>query len=141
MIYLILILFLISIIFAIVNVVKRDGINSFSIISILLEIFRLRGIFFCIFYVYVCIEMMQKVSDASKWVLLPFLICGIAMILCMYKKTVKIGSCIFAGTFIGSFFIIFPLMGADSENIVGVLFFVVIGIILGYYIFKEIFKK
>ena len=68
---------------------------------ILEDVFRIRGFYFLLFWIWVVISMMKAVEGDERWALLPFLLCGLSAILLMYEKTKEIGKKAFFISFFG----------------------------------------
>ena len=100
--YVILGLFLGTILVTTIRDIIKYGWDEETFELILNDIYRLRAIFFILFFLWVCMEMMNKIDDNSKWVILPFAWCGVSCLLMMYKKTERIGYITFLLVFFGA---------------------------------------
>lgn len=123
---------------------------SFNTLEIAInEIIRLRALFFTFFWIWVCIKMMLMVDDDSKWVLLPFILCGIACLLMMYEKTrkagyISFGVIFFGGIFLAIFIGIYNEYFSHSDmasSIAMIVMVLVFSILAGAFIYHMIKKK
>ena len=109
MIMIILIAFFVSIIVVIIRDLMRYGKDKDTFTIILEDVFRIRGFYFLLFWIWVVISMMKAVEGDERWALLPFLLCGLSAILLMYEKTKEIGKKAFFISFFGGFGILIIL--------------------------------
>ena len=75
----------------------------------------LRGAYFLLFFISICLYIMNQIDNVSKWGIIPFIMCGICGMLCMYEKTRKIGYYSFIIIFIGTFLVGLPTIGLISQ--------------------------
>lgn len=148
MIKILLISFLVSIFCVIILSIKKYGFSNDTFKIILHKVIELRGLYFFLLYIGMCLNIMNQIDNNSKWGMIPFILCGIAGVLCMYEKTRKIGFYSFLIVFLGSFFVALPIIGLisnykrdgyiDSQTL---FFLVVVYIIVAIIIIVEYRKK
>ena len=146
--YLILGLFLLTVVFVIVKNIVKFGMNNDTVKFIISDIVRLRGLFFLLFWNWICISMMMQIEDSSKWVLLPFLLCGISAVLAMYEKTKTVAFIVFGMIFFSSIFLGITigvynnyLSNNALESLLGLIFMIIVFVILLIFFSKAIYKE
>ena len=137
----IIISFLASIVALILFRVIKDKKINYKLLT--KDIVKIRGVYFIIYYMYIVFHFMQ-IDKESSYVLIPFLLCGAAALLCMYKKTRKIGSFSFLIIFFGSplllFFYLIKRDGLENMELSSGLF-VIIWLIFGILAFRSAIKS
>lgn len=145
--YVIVLLFIASTVFLIINHKKKYGFDRDKLQMIVQQVINLRGFYFLLFFIFICFSWMSKIENNSKWLLLPFIWCGICAILSMYKKTRKIALILFAVILCFGMFVFLPIIGAlidgtfDTDTLLGLIIFVPFGLIMGIIFIKMILKK
>lgn len=143
----IILLFIITILFVIISSIAKFGFNRNTLIIIFSKIWRLRGFFFIIYYLYTCIKLMNAVEDGSSKYLIPFVICGVALLLSMYRKTRKYGLSLFIITLCFGLFVIYPIIGfissynngnLETKDLIGTFIFIASGLFIGINTLKTI---
>ena len=100
---------------ATLSVILSYGFNADTSKIILGRIYYLRGLFFLIFYICSCINIMNEVDRIDKYLMFPFIGCGIAGLLSLYRNRSKIKILVFVTIFLGLFCIFLPIVGLISS--------------------------
>lgn len=97
------------------SVIFKYGFNADTLKIVLGKIYYLRRVFFLILFISVCVKIMNSVDGIDKYLMLPFIGCGIAGLLSLYKKTRRIAIILFATMFLGVLCIFLPIAGLISS--------------------------
>ena len=95
--------FILTVLVIIIYYLIKNGFSRDTLKMILSKINHFRGLYFLIFWLYLCYIMMNAITGMERFVLLPFVSCGMSGILMLYKKTKEIGYKLFLISFIGGF--------------------------------------